>query len=415
MNRVLTLAKLCWSRAWSDGFFRFNLLFLMVLPLMALFLAEGDGTDAGAWQSGVLYGLQTWAFLLGVGTLWQAVSECCQELKRKTVRWLVTGPISGSELFWGKVLGIFSIQLATGLITLLAFQAGLLIYGQHHPDFGVWGPEVHKTLRPALPNYQQIDAEVRQLAGGRQTETDLQALILQQLVAADQAWRLVTPNQVNFWQYPAAEVANREGTLTYFFYLRERTGILTARSTRLRWIFTDFAGQPLGQIEQMAKPERREKVPIPATVMALADGFRIGCENLDSVGAVYEFETPADLVVTVPKGSYYGELWATAGQLPPVLLVLTIIGCGVGLLFSQSVALFASSAYLIGTLLAASGHWDWLNWVFPGLERLMIFGPLSDAAVAVRDGDLVWLITVAPVVLWSLVFSVVLGRREFGK
>ena len=123
MQPLLAIAGLTWKAA-----FRFRLFLVVAILLLGSvvglpLLIKDDGTARGFTQILLTYTLGTISALLGLSTLWLACGTLARDIEECTVQVVAIKPIARWQIWFGKWLGIMSLNAA-----LLALS-GASVYG----------------------------------------------------------------------------------------------------------------------------------------------------------------------------------------------------------------------------------------------------------------------------------------------
>src|SRR3954462_6651848 len=132
MQRVLAIAWLTWKAA-----FRFRLFLVLAFLLLAAvvglpLLIKDDGTARGFTQILLTYTLTAISALLGLSTLWLACGTLARDIEECQIQVVSTKPGARWQIWFGKWLGIVSLNAALlaitglGLYGLLQWRATLL-------------------------------------------------------------------------------------------------------------------------------------------------------------------------------------------------------------------------------------------------------------------------------------------------
>lgn len=121
MQRLFAIASLTWKAA-----FRFRLFIVLLALLLASVVAlplliKDDGTAQGFTQILLTYTLTTITALLGLSTLWLACGTLARDIEDCQMQIVAVKPIARWQIWFGKWLGIMSLNAA-----LLAITGGAL-------------------------------------------------------------------------------------------------------------------------------------------------------------------------------------------------------------------------------------------------------------------------------------------------
>jgi hypothetical protein len=122
MQRLLAISVLTWKAA-----FRFRLFLVLAVLLLASvvglpLLIKDDGTARGFTQILLTYTLSTISALLGLSTLWLACGTLARDIEECQVQMLAVKPIARWQIWFGKWLGIMSLN------AVLLALAGASVY-----------------------------------------------------------------------------------------------------------------------------------------------------------------------------------------------------------------------------------------------------------------------------------------------
>jgi hypothetical protein len=122
VQRLLAIALLTWKAA-----FRFRLFLVVAALLLASvvglpILIKDDGTARGFTQILLTYTLSTITALLGLSTLWLACGTLARDIEECQIQMVATKPVARWQIWFGKWLGIMSLNAALlGLSGLSVF------------------------------------------------------------------------------------------------------------------------------------------------------------------------------------------------------------------------------------------------------------------------------------------------------
>ena len=144
MQRILAIAGLTWKAA-----LRFKL-FLVIAVLLILavvglpLVIKDDGTAQGFTQIILTYTLSAITALLGLSTLWLACSTLARDIEECQIQVVATKPIARWQIWFGKWLGIVSLNAALLVI------AGVCVFSLLQYRAGKLPVEVQKTLHEEI-------------------------------------------------------------------------------------------------------------------------------------------------------------------------------------------------------------------------------------------------------------------------
>jgi hypothetical protein len=141
MQRILAIAWLTWKAA-----LRFKLFLVIAVLLFGAvvglpLLIKDDGTARGFTQIILTYTLSAITALLGLSTLWLACGTLARDIEECQIQVVVTKPIARWQIWFGKWLGIVSLNAA-----LLVFS-GACVYGLLEWRANKLPPAEQKILR----------------------------------------------------------------------------------------------------------------------------------------------------------------------------------------------------------------------------------------------------------------------------
>ena len=123
MQRILTICWLTWKAA-----LRFRLFLVIAVLLLAAVvglpvLIKSDGTAQGFTEILITYTLSTITALLGLSTLWLSCGTLARDIEECQIQMVSTKPIARWQIWFGKWLGIVSLNAA------LLILSGACVYG----------------------------------------------------------------------------------------------------------------------------------------------------------------------------------------------------------------------------------------------------------------------------------------------
>ncbi len=175
MQKILAITWLTWKAA-----LRFRL-FLVIAALLVLavvglpLVIKDDGTAQGFTQIILTYTLSAITALLGLSTLWLSCGTLARDIEECQIQVVATKPIARWQIWFGKWLGIMSLNAA-----LLAISGGC-VFGLLQWRATKLPPAEQKNLREQVlvargvakqENYDaQIDTETERIFQGRKKQS----------------------------------------------------------------------------------------------------------------------------------------------------------------------------------------------------------------------------------------------------
>src|ERR1700710_924461 len=123
MQRILAIAWLTWKAALRFKLFLVIAILLFGAVVSLPLLMQDDGTARGFTQIILTYTLSAITALLGLSTLWLACGTLARDIEECQIQVVVTKPIARWQIWFGKWLGIVSLNAV-----LLVFS-GACVYG----------------------------------------------------------------------------------------------------------------------------------------------------------------------------------------------------------------------------------------------------------------------------------------------
>src|SRR5512141_2490729 len=123
MQRLYAIISLTWKAAFRFRLFLVVAVLLLVSVVGLPLLIKDDGTARGFTQILLTYTLSTITALLGLSTLWLSCGTLARDIEECTVQVVAVKPIGRWQIWFGKWLGIVSLNAA--LLTL----SGGCVYG----------------------------------------------------------------------------------------------------------------------------------------------------------------------------------------------------------------------------------------------------------------------------------------------
>ena len=123
MQRLLAIAWLTWKAALRFRLFLVIAVLLLVSVIGLPILIKDDGTARGFTQILLTYTLSVITGLLGLSTLWLSCGTLARDIEECQMQVVATKPIARWQIWFGKWLGIVSLNAV-----LLAIS-GACVYG----------------------------------------------------------------------------------------------------------------------------------------------------------------------------------------------------------------------------------------------------------------------------------------------
>ncbi|MDP6490562.1 MAG: hypothetical protein QGH42_05235 [Kiritimatiellia bacterium] len=319
-NRILGIAGLMIRQAVRSRFV-FCLFVLMLSLLVGFALTiKGDGTVAGRLQVLLSYARGAVGVVLGIASLWLACGAFSVEIENRRLHLVMVKPVRNVELWIGKWLGIVTVAaLMLTVAGLFLMGAGTVALRRTAPD-GVDGRTVRQQILVAR---QRVEA-VRAMGE-----------------AGEARWELDCPDAVA----SGASVS----TLQYRFVspLRDQPPI------QVHWAAVDANGASLFEADCEAYMDGVNRLDIPAESLppgeriALVFGMRVNQPDTPH-HVTFHPEYPVELYV--PTGGFGENLLRTLLLMFCRVALLAALGVTVGTVFTFPVAVFASVAMIMATL-----------------------------------------------------------------
>lgn len=116
---MLPIIKLTIKSAMRSHIFQILLVFLTVLTITLPNILKGDGTVLGFIQISLEYNLYAIMFILTLSTIWLTSFIMTRDMEEYQLHMLVTKPLSRINIWLGKCIGVFSINLVLLCVSLL--------------------------------------------------------------------------------------------------------------------------------------------------------------------------------------------------------------------------------------------------------------------------------------------------------
>src|SRR6201747_1525184 len=141
MQRILAIAGLTWKAALRFKLFLVIAVLLIVAVVGLPIVIQDDGTAEGFTQIILTYTLSAITALLGISTLWLSCGTLARDIEECQIQVVVTKPIARWQIWFGKWLGIVSLNAV-----LLVFS-GACVYGLLEWRANKLPPAEQKILR----------------------------------------------------------------------------------------------------------------------------------------------------------------------------------------------------------------------------------------------------------------------------
>jgi len=322
-NRIFGIAGLMFRQAVRSRFV-VSLFCLLLTVLVGFTLTiQGDGTASGRLQVLLSYAMGAVGSVLGMATLWLACGSLATEIESRRIHLVVVKPVRVIELWLGKWMGI----LAVVLLQLVA--AGLFMWaaariGEHRTVAGT--PDGIAVREEVLVAREWVEGRRLGPPGDRPVR-----------------WSLSCPE--------LPEGATGMATLSYRFLSawRDQPPVIG------HWMLRGEDGRIWFESDCTANQDGVNRLKIPLAQLRGGEPVELLFEERPNAagqvtGATFHPEREVELLV--PTGGFGANLMRALLLLFCHVALLAALGVTAGTLFTFPVAVFASLALVVATLLA---------------------------------------------------------------
>jgi hypothetical protein len=364
MQRILAIAWLTWKAA-----LRFKL-FLVIAALLILavvglpLVIKDDGTARGFTQIILTYTLSAITALLGLSTLWLSCGTLARDIEECQIQVIATKPIARWQIWFGKWLGLVSLNAVLLLIS------GACVFGLLQWRATKLPPAEQKILREQVlvargsakqQNFDaQIDQETEQLLQNRlKSSPDLAHSAdlpevrkqIREQVKAD--FQLVPPGYPKAWQIDLGFAKNYLQDKPLQLRVKFNTANKSTSGTfLLAWQIGSAETTNYWQSEPMSlAPDTFHEFAIPANLFDKNGVLTIVVANPNSTALLFPLEDGME--VLYPESGFALNFTRGLGIIFCWLALMAAMGLMAASFLSFPVATFFSLALL--TVVMSSG------------------------------------------------------------
>lgn len=338
LRSVLTIARLTVKAALRFRVIQFLAILLVTLVIAFPLILRHDGTAFGLTQIILTYSMGSIVTILCFATFWLAVGNLAREVEDGQMQVLATKPVAFWKIFFGKWLGIMSINLALLVLSGICVQFLIQWRAQQlaEPERAILKRQILTARAPLtapLPDFVKLAEEQLARNNSENTSADYNRDVVlgkihENLIAQHQG---VMARQEKIWIFPAGQAGDvfRSESTTVRIRFRAASRRHDPVTLRTGWILGDPEATNQFRFEAQLTTDTFHELPVPPGLLDSQGNLPVRFVNLTGEAVVFDINDDPEL------------LYREASFEINVLRAFGILACWLGL--AAAVGLTAAS------------------------------------------------------------------------